>query len=337
MKKITNLKKAAILTLGLFIFSCNNNDDIELDNSEATQEEISEKRVTMYDHMDKLSVVEMDNGDYRLGDMVYHRSSLTKEPTPWPTLDENTPPDQSSNTESASRIGARLWPNNTVVYQFSSNLGTNLRNLTLSAMRAWESRTNIKFKQRNGEGTYVNIFYDSSQYRTAYATIGAGGVVAIGYDPDLTLLIHELGHTLGLVHEQTRSDRDNYVTVHYNNIEESAKFNYAKTSDVRRLTTSFDLNSIMLYQSHFFSKNGYWTMTTKTGGYLNGAQRSISNLDAQGVNILYPVINNNNNNDPCAGVPTWRSGYYPIGSRVIYNGTLYYLNNYNQWVVIRRC
>ena len=31
--------------------------------------------------------------------------------------------------------------------------------------------------------------------------------------------MHEIGHCLGMIHEQSRSDRDTYVTVYYNNID----------------------------------------------------------------------------------------------------------------------
>ena len=35
---------------------------------------------------------------------------------------------------------------------------------------------------------------------------------------------HEILHALGRVHEQSRPDRDSYVTIHQNNIEKGAKF-----------------------------------------------------------------------------------------------------------------
>lgn len=65
-------------------------------------------------------------------------------------------------------------------------------------------------------------------------------------------LIHEIGHAIGLYHEQSRCDRDNYVVVHDENIVEGYDFAFDKFCLDRDLY-AFDFNSIMLYGSFAFS------------------------------------------------------------------------------------
>ena len=42
--------------------------------------------------------------------------------------------------------------------------------------------------------------------------------------------IHELGHALGLIHEHCRADRDEYITVYYDNIKPGERHNFDKVS-----------------------------------------------------------------------------------------------------------
>ena len=70
---------------------------------------------------------------------------------------------------------------------------------------------------------------------------------------------------LGLYHEQSRKDRDDYIIVNNNNIVPGKESQFRKevkgglTADV-----SYNLQSIMHYASYFFSKNGKPTMVTNT-------------------------------------------------------------------------
>ncbi|MEQ2194949.1 hypothetical protein XENOCAPTIV_005158 [Xenoophorus captivus] len=61
---------------------------------------------------------------------------------------------------------------------------------------------------------------------------------------------HELLHALGFNHEQTRSDRDNHIKVHWNNIIEGMEYNFYKI-DTLNQGTPYDYNSVMQYESSY--------------------------------------------------------------------------------------
>lgn len=67
--------------------------------------------------------------------------------------------------------------------------------------------------------------------------------------------LHELGHTLGLLHEFQRADRDLYVKVYYDRIIPGYKSNFWKYNTIYALPMGyFDFNSIMMYGAYAFSK-----------------------------------------------------------------------------------
>ncbi len=75
---------------------------------------------------------------------------------------------------------------------------------------------------------------------------------------------HEILHALGFVHEQNRMDRDKYINVLWDNIEEDFVFNFELLPE-RLMKVSmaapFDFNSLMIYSPYILSKNAKMTMT----------------------------------------------------------------------------
>jgi hypothetical protein len=69
-------------------------------------------------------------------------------------------------------------------------------------------------------------------------------------------ILHEMGHVIGLWHEQSRADRDTYVTVNYDNVIKSAWSNFQIITDDEQILSSYDYASVMQYIPFAFSSNG---------------------------------------------------------------------------------
>ena len=64
--------------------------------------------------------------------------------------------------------------------------------------------------------------------------------------------MHEIGHSLGFFHEQSRPDRDSYITVNFNNIQINTENNFLKysTADINTYGTPYDFASDMHYRGY---------------------------------------------------------------------------------------
>jgi len=103
------------------------------------------------------------------------------------------------------------------------------------------------------------------------------------------VVVHEIGHALGFLHEQSRSDRDDHITVLFENIQDGGKGQYGKWSQDGSRGVPYDLYSVMHYKSSYFSTGGR-TMVPKNllGVQIMGENsEGLSTYDKKLANIMY--------------------------------------------------
>ena len=103
-------------------------------------------------------------------------------------------------------------------------------------------------------------------------------------------IAHELMHALGFIHEQNRTDRDSSIQVLSANVDETYQDNFAKLPQDFMVISGlgpFDFDSIMIYPTSMFSKNGGPTMESVVKGQTINPSRSLSTEDVNRVNQIY--------------------------------------------------
>jgi len=192
---------------------------------------------------------------------------------------------------------SHLWPNGVVIYDIQPDLASNSRAMEAirAGMEEWTTKTCIRFKKRTHEKYYA-YFKDGSgcsswvgrmksHYQPQSINLPSGcwykGTVA-----------HEIGHAVGFWHEQSRPDRDDFVTVLWDNIKEGHSHNFKKypRSTIDSLGTPYDYGSLMHYGRKYFSKNNQETLKPKQEGAVIGQRDALSDIDAQQANLLYKSV-----------------------------------------------
>ena len=112
----------------------------------------------------------------------------------------------------------RRWPGGRVPYTINSEdfpSGSSARQNIIDAVNHWNSHTPIRFVSRNGEDDYVEFRSTSGpdSVSSSFGRSGEGRQTISLTNTGLGTLIHEMGHSICLLHEHKRPDRDNYLIV----------------------------------------------------------------------------------------------------------------------------
>lgn len=163
-----------------------------------------------------------------------------------------------------SAIAYRMsWPGGRVPFAIDERAfprGTAQYNDIVRAINDWNRVSLASFVPRSSGEHYV--FITSGDGCSAalgnQAYFGSPQTVELARGCDLGAIRHELGHSLGLLHEHTRADRDSYVNVNYANIQRGLEDQFERhtSGSIAGLDWGpFDYDSIMIYDSFGFAIN----------------------------------------------------------------------------------
>ncbi|XP_029904538.1 high choriolytic enzyme 1-like [Myripristis murdjan] len=157
------------------------------------------------------------------------------------------------------------------------------------AMRSYHSGTCLRFVPRQKEQDYISIQNRDGCF-SSLGREGGAQVLSLNRQGCLYhgIIQHEINHALGFQHEQTRSDRDQYVRINWDNIDPRMAYNFYR-QHTDNLDTPYDYSSIMHYGRTAFSvQYGRDSITPIPDPTVQiGQRQGLSRIDILRINQLY--------------------------------------------------
>lgn len=194
-----------------------------------------------------------------------------------------------------------LWPvvNGKVdlPYDFAPDVNSTMRSRVNAAAAHWNASTLVNIRPRvvGVDANWVRVSNGPENCSAALGRRNTGlQAMTLSSGCSTGSIIHEFGHSLGLLHEHQRADRNSHVIINFNNIlggptGTAATVNFAigaagtPTADLK----NYDFTSIMHYPSFAFTGNGLPTITTLTGATFDANRTALSWGDRSAIVALY--------------------------------------------------
>ncbi|KAM7395820.1 hypothetical protein PAMA_007212 [Pampus argenteus] len=179
-----------------------------------------------------------------------------------------------------------------IPYILGDDLDLNAKGCVHQAFEMYRLKSCVDFKPYEGEKTFIKF----EKRGGCFSSVGdqhTGQILSLGSGCDHKAVIeHELLHALGFYHEQSRTDRDDYVDIWLDQVTPGYEHNFNKYNDdfITDQNTPYDYESIMHYRPFSFNKNASApTVTTKIPEFYNiiGQYLDFSAMDTLRLNRMY--------------------------------------------------
>ncbi|XP_002828200.3 meprin A subunit beta [Pongo abelii] len=204
-----------------------------------------------------------------------------------------------------SIIGEKYrWPH-TIPYVLEDSLEMNAKGVILNAFERYRLKTCIDFKPWAGETNYISVFKGSGCWSSVGNMQVGKQELSIGANCDrIATVQHEFLHALGFWHEQSRSDRDDYVRIMWDRILSGREHNFNTYSDdiSDSLNVPYDYTSVMHYSKTAFQNGTEPTIVTRISDFEDviGQRMDFSDSDLLKLNQLYNCSSSLSFMDSCS-------------------------------------
>ncbi|KAM9832216.1 uncharacterized protein ACB057_007638 [Neosynchiropus ocellatus] len=258
--------------------------------------EMSRNDIARLNTLYKCSVVPTEDQNLSVSELLLRANRDRQPGKDEPTLiggDIAIGPDADRNADPCTSYGC-LWLKNVdgnvyIPYYIANHFSSREVQIIVRGLDSFSSVSCIRFRPyQQGDHEWLSI--ESRDGCWSYVgRQGGGQVVSLARQGCLYhgTVQHELLHALGFNHEQTRSDRDSYIQVYWQNIIDGMAYNFDKINTLNQ-GTPYDYNSVMQYERYAFSKNNQPTMVPIPNPNVSfGQATQMSRNDIDRINRLY--------------------------------------------------
>jgi hypothetical protein len=180
------------------------------------------------------------------------------------------------------------WPGCVVPYDIDPDLTGQDR--VTEAINHWQRNTRFTFVLRNDANAsqypdYVH-FQPGDGCSAHVGRRGGRQLVNLAGGCTLGNTIHEIGHAVGFWHEQSREDRDAFVTINWANIQAGTEHNFNQHISDGEDVGAYDYGSIMHYPRNAFGRGGAETITPTDATAVIGQRTGLSAGDIAAANSM---------------------------------------------------